>query len=327
MGKNFQTGWYANAQESFYPLENKNSMVERTLIGITDYQVSGNNNGNLVTLRLGDDENDASNSNGDDYYVGFNLKDGINEGTLEGADQVLVFRKQAGGPTQYGESDRIAELNAGDSYTIQGFKGTSFDVTIRVKPFGNNDRTAPIEITTGVVGPQTPAPVPTKSPTYAPTNAPTSAPTDTPDPLFENLGSGYCRDSTGSYNDNWEVNNYCVDLSTCQAECKDQDQCGGVAWAYAPVDNYDECGDRSLSRCVVYYSTAAPGIMVEQFSGAPEEYTTYRYLPFVPQTAAPVAPTSAPILPTATPVAISSAPVSPTDEPTQPPSRSPTTAP
>merc|ERR1712194_494926 len=233
--KNFQTGWYTNAQESFYPLENKNSMVERTLIGITDYQVSGNNNGNLVTLRLGDDENDASNSNGDDYYVGFNLKDGINEGTLEGADQVLVFRKQAGGPTQYGESDRIAELTAGGSYTIQGFKGTSFDVTIRVKPFGNNDRTAPIEITTGVVGPQTPAPVPsptntpTKSPpTKSPTKTPTSAPTNTPDPLFENLGTGYCRDSTGSYNDNWEVNNYCVDLSTCHAECKDKDQCVGV---------------------------------------------------------------------------------------------------
>merc|ERR1712194_294547 len=102
---------------------------------------------------------------------------------------------------------------------------------------------------------------------------------------------------------------------------------GGVAWAYAPVDNYDDCGDRSLSRCVVYYSTVAPGIMVEQFSGAPEEYTTYRYLPFVPQTPAPVAPTSAPISPTASPVAITSAPVSPTDEPTQPPSRSPTTAP
>merc|ERR1712085_223905 len=135
-------------------------------------------------------------------------------------------------------------------------------------------------------------------PTYAPTNAPTNAPTDTPDPLFENLGTGYCRDSTGSYNNNWEVNNYCVDLSTCQAECKDQDQCVGVAWAYAPVDNY---------------STVAPRIVVEQASGAPEEYTTYRFL-----TSAPVAPTSAPVTPTSEPTP------EPTSEPTQEPTPEPT---
>jgi len=153
-------------------------------------------------------------------------------------------------------------------------------------------------------------------PTYAPTNAPTNAPTDTPDPLFENLGSGYCRDSTGSYNDNWEVNNYCVDLSTCQAECKNQDQCVGVAWAYAPVDNYDGCGDQSLSRCVVYYSTVAPRIVVEQASGAPEEYTTYRYL-----TSAPVAPTSAPVTPTSEPTP------EPTSEPTPEPTSEPTPEP
>jgi len=169
--KSFQSGWYTNAQESFSPFDNQNSMVERTLIGIDDYQVSGDNNGNLVTLRLGVDENENGASsycyngldglkpdwsctspychNRNDYYVGFNLKEGINEGTAEGGNQVLIFHKQFGGPTKYGQSDRIAYLNQGDSYTIQDFKGTSIDVTITVKSFGNNGRTAPIEITTG----------------------------------------------------------------------------------------------------------------------------------------------------------------------------------
>ena len=150
--KNFQSGWYTNAQESFYPLDNKNSVVERTLIGVNNYQVSpGMNNGNLVTLRLGDDRYDpwwGYNTGGDDYYLGFNLKEGINEGTEEGANRVLLFQKVVGGPTQSGESDRIKDLDPGDSYTIINFKGTFYDVTITVSDFINNGRNAPIRITT-----------------------------------------------------------------------------------------------------------------------------------------------------------------------------------
>jgi len=158
-------------------------------------------------------------------------------------------------------------------------------------------------------------------PTYAPTNAPTNAPTDTPDPLFENLGSGYCRDSAGNYNeDSWEVNYYCVDLTSCQSECKDQDKCVGIAWAVAPTaDNHSGCYAQALPRCVVYYSLGAPGVIVENASGSPAEYTSYRYLPFVPQTPAPVAPTTAPIEPTPAPfVPETPAPVTvdPTPEPT-----------
>merc|ERR1712085_85907 len=179
----------------------------------------------------------------------------------EGADQVIIFRKQAGGPTQYGESDRVADLNSGDSYTIQGFKGTSFDVTVRVKSFENNDRTVPIEIITGTTGPIT------------------QPPTSTPDPSFENLGSGYCRDSAGQYNTgNWDTNSYCVDLPACQAECKAQDRCVGVAWALEPTSDTDTvCGPQSLPRCVVYYGMTAPVVVVEKASEVPEEYTAYRY--------------------------------------------------
>ena len=155
--KNFQTGWYTNAQESFDPLQNKNSVVDFVLNGITDYQVNGSNNDQLVTLRLVE----FGETFGNDYYLGYNLKAGINEGTLQAANEVILFEKNSGGPTNYGESNRIADLIPGQSYTIYNFGGTVFDVTIRVKPYTNSGRDAPIEITTLSDG------VPTESPTIS----------------------------------------------------------------------------------------------------------------------------------------------------------------
>jgi len=124
-----------------------------------------------------------------------------------------------------------------------------------------------------------PTEVPTPRPTPRPTPLPTPRPTSVPDPAFEELGSGFCRDATEQYNNNWDVNYYCVDLPTCQEECKNQDKCVGVAWASDPVaDGGNGCKSNSLPRCVVYYSKVAPAVaIVTQGSGSPEEYTAYRY--------------------------------------------------
>jgi len=113
----------------------------------------------------------------------------------------------------------------------------------------------------------------------APTPLPTPRPTAVPDPAFEELGSGYCRDSAGQFNNNWDTIYFCVDLPTCQEECKNQDECVGVAWASDPVaDGGNGCKSNSLPRCVVYYSKVAPAVaIVTQASGSPEEYTAYRY--------------------------------------------------
>ena len=141
---------------------------------------------------------------------------------------------------------------------------------------------------------------PTNSPTNAPTKAPTNAPTDTPDPLFKNLGSGFCRDSADQFNEEtWDTSQSCVDLTTCQTDCKAQDRCVGIAWSLNPsasTDTESRCGDKSLPRCVVYYGVSEiPAVVVEKASGVPEEYTAYRYLPFVPKTPAPTdAPTDIP---------------------------------
>mmetsp|Transcript_11618 Transcript_11618/g.12709 ORF Transcript_11618/g.12709 Transcript_11618/m.12709 type:complete len:510 (+) Transcript_11618:239-1768(+) len=141
------------------------------------------------------------------------------------------------------------------------------------------------EVESSLCGPTTPpaptiSPAPTPRPTSAlPTPAPTSRPTFAPDPLFEKLGTGYCRDFAGNYNeDNWEANYYCVDLPTCQEECKNQNECVGVAWALDPSTDDNGCKSNSLPRCVVYYSKVAPAVaIVTQASGSPEEYTAYRY--------------------------------------------------
>jgi len=162
--KNFQLGWYENAKQSFYPLEYKNSVQNFVLNGVDDYQKEGTTNGELITLRLvefGDEYNFDVNAYGNDYYIGYNRQTGINSGTVEAPNQVVIFRKDSGGPDEYGESNRIADLNPGEQHTIRNFKGTIFDVTIFVKPFLNNGRDAPIEIS--VVGDGVPTESPTES--------------------------------------------------------------------------------------------------------------------------------------------------------------------
>merc|ERR1711865_709996 len=70
-----------------------------------------------------------------------------------------IFRKDLGGPDAFGESNRMADLKPGESYTIPNFKGTTVDVTITVQPYENKGRDAPIEISIQNKG------APTESPT------------------------------------------------------------------------------------------------------------------------------------------------------------------
>merc|ERR1711877_84705 len=192
--KNYQLGWYERQKGSFFPLSNKNKVVDFVLNGVSEYKTSGNTEGKLVTLRIGD-------GGTSDYYVGFNDAYGANSGTIEGRNQVLIFYKATGGPDNYGESDRVAALGVGRSYTIANFGGEEFDVTIELKSITNGGRDANIEISTVGNGPlvtpterptsvpvtKRPVPEPTlkptvkpKPPTREPTKAPVPAPTDEP---------------------------------------------------------------------------------------------------------------------------------------------------
>jgi len=136
-----------------------------------------------------------------------------------------------------------------------------------------------------------------------------------PPPVFENLGIGYCGDSTGSYNNpNWKTKSDCFDLPACQAKCKAQDQCLGISWASTPLNYDDNCYANFLPRCVVYYGTV---VAIEKTSLVTfEEYTCYRYgKPAVVPTDAPTT-----TVPTNTPTN------APTDVPTTTPTATPTTS-
>lgn len=189
--KNFQLGWYERQKQSFHPSEHQNEIHRFVLNGVTEYKTSGDTGGKLITLRM-------VRQAGRDYYVGFNDAKGVNSGTIEGRNQVLIFEKLSGGPTSYGESNRVAALSAGNSYRIANFSGENFDVTIKLNSITNGGRDANIEIEVGLGdGPSTknptksPTPVPvTKSPvrpTRNPTRSPTPEPTPPPTPSLTHL--------------------------------------------------------------------------------------------------------------------------------------------
>jgi len=158
---------------------------------------------------------------------------------------------------------------------------------------------------------------------------------------FENLGAGYCRDSTGNFNTNWATNSYCEDLLTCQNKCHHLDNCVGVAWASVPTWDHSSCMSNSLPRCVVYYTKIesmysvtpgtnyyeyAPTVVVAQASVSPGEYTVYRYIPASPTNAPTDVPTNAPTKePTEVPTHVPTH--GPTNVPTPGPTAGPTNAP
>ena len=66
-----------------------------------------------MIIRL-DDESD--NSGRKDFYISYNAKVGVNSGTVEGANRVLVHRKQ-GNTNQYAQSWILSKLAGGGQYS------------------------------------------------------------------------------------------------------------------------------------------------------------------------------------------------------------------
>ena len=99
--KNWQLGWYDEKKVSI-----SFDGWEGNLIGLSDYENPNVAEGDMVIAKA--DLNES-------YYVSFNRKTGINSGTVEGGDQVMVHKRDLG--TDYGESHVLEYLNYGESYT------------------------------------------------------------------------------------------------------------------------------------------------------------------------------------------------------------------
>merc|ERR1711983_106752 len=158
--KNWQLGWYPDGA---LQIASGDSFTGR-LIGLADYSTLDASSGDVVMVKIkGYDV---------DYYISFNRKTGINKGTYEGGNQVLVHSRAGDG---YTVSYLLAKLSAQKSYPIEG------ETTITVNSIS---LTNPGYAEVSIVGPNTEAPItapPTKAPTNTlPTAPPTKAPTNTP---------------------------------------------------------------------------------------------------------------------------------------------------
>ena len=136
--KSWQLGWYSSRHATY----NFSTGVESyRLIGQVDL-----NNGNAeasdrVLIKL----NTGSST---DYYMSFNRKTGVNSGTVEGGNQVLI--QSAGGEgTSYAESELLAKLGSGGSYTLSNFDGSGYDLTVTVNSINTGVSPGYADITIG----------------------------------------------------------------------------------------------------------------------------------------------------------------------------------
>lgn len=103
--KNYQLGWF---DDKFTEMTLSSETFSGNLIGLAHYGIATDDQ--QVGIKIGTSDTD--------YYVSFNRKIGINSGTVEGANQVLVHSRPTG--TGYAESKLLAKLNAGGSFEIPG---------------------------------------------------------------------------------------------------------------------------------------------------------------------------------------------------------------
>ena len=92
-------------------------------------------NGNLVGQAERDNANISQDDmmivrifgfGGTDYYVSYNRKTGINSGSQEGGNQVLIHSRENG--IGYGTSTLLAKLNSGGAHTVSNYDGSDADL-------------------------------------------------------------------------------------------------------------------------------------------------------------------------------------------------------
>eukprot|EP00532_Pseudo-nitzschia_australis_P020170 CAMPEP_0168300058 /NCGR_PEP_ID=MMETSP0142_2-20121227/29328_1 /TAXON_ID=44445 /ORGANISM="Pseudo-nitzschia australis, Strain 10249 10 AB" /LENGTH=716 /DNA_ID=CAMNT_0008249929 /DNA_START=39 /DNA_END=2186 /DNA_ORIENTATION=+ len=137
--KSYQLGWYNDKVKTIDPLAEGKPVHKFIMNGVSDYKKNANA---LVVLRFEETDTSRTEQN-KDYYIGYNRKDGINEGTVEDPDMITIVWKKAGIPTAFGLSTKVAKLQMGQSYTIRNFNGQS-DVEVRY--LGNRKGDATIRV-------------------------------------------------------------------------------------------------------------------------------------------------------------------------------------
>ncbi len=122
--KSWQTGWYGvNGSHGDKTLEMRfgDGCFSGRLSGIADYGTTANK----VLVKIVNPS-----GNGDDIFVAFNAKKGINSGTREADNQVTVVQVASGGGSSYSQSNLLRKMDAGGSYINSNFGGKQLTVQV-----------------------------------------------------------------------------------------------------------------------------------------------------------------------------------------------------
>ena len=141
--KTWQLGWFTNRHVT---LSSGSFSWSGNLVGFTDYSNTGTDDKMIIRM-------DASTT---DYYVSFNRATGINEGTREASNQVVVHSK-SGSADAYGASELLAKLSEGNSYDAGG-------TIITFNSVATSNSVMRASITIGDANSPTPAPTPAPTP-------------------------------------------------------------------------------------------------------------------------------------------------------------------
>jgi hypothetical protein len=114
--KSWQTGWYKDKSVTVNSNNGAISCYDGILHGIADYPIA-----TTVLLRV-------QTRSDNDYYINFNAKKGINVGTQEGHNMVMVVCHPRGVRDSYSESELVAKLEAGESHSLTGYTVTVGDI-------------------------------------------------------------------------------------------------------------------------------------------------------------------------------------------------------
>mmetsp|Transcript_3716 Transcript_3716/g.5498 ORF Transcript_3716/g.5498 Transcript_3716/m.5498 type:complete len:621 (-) Transcript_3716:90-1952(-) len=164
--KNFQLGWYSDKTTTVTPSA---ATVEEACFAGDLYGYGTAFYGDGAAQTVGIKVNDSGSST--DVYIMFNAKTGIQSGTVEGGNQVMVVTASGEG-TSYAESTLVQKITTNTAgYPLPGFSNTVLYVDSNTP-----NSHASIRIETGsLCGGPTPNPT-----TAPPTNVPTPQPTGTP---------------------------------------------------------------------------------------------------------------------------------------------------
>lgn len=129
--KSWQTGWYKDKEVTVGGMSGL-ECFDGILYGIANYTQA-----TTVLVQVHGKQTDV--------FINFNAQSGINQGTQEGGNQVLVVSRVRGKRDSFAVSDLRAKLSAGDSFTFEGYKISVENINVNagrarvsVLPVGQN---------------------------------------------------------------------------------------------------------------------------------------------------------------------------------------------